>query len=256
MRSVSGNVRFARSYPIAGFERTPPDKYVKRWMNVSYALVCGLSDSRRQASCRYMYPVCNVPCMYPSMCVRQELCNDLSGHVTVKTDEYRTLNGQEMHTTDAKRWFMRSIKWCLSFYGTRFESIQTPPPPNIAYSCRSLTLHDRMFKNKGDSYQKHKTTVCRVNERRRWRSNSLLTPPGKRRGGGYPQFFLLRRLGPSSYCLPPPPPKNLAPSQNSMKVSNPPKIFQFCIWTLRKTPRLFRITLQNSPVCDGPLKYH
>ena len=39
MRSVSGDVRFVRSYPLASFghvqnfERTPPDKDV-RWMNV------------------------------------------------------------------------------------------------------------------------------------------------------------------------------------------------------------------------------
>ena len=68
MRSVSGDIRFARSYPLASFghvqnfERTPPDKDV-RWMNVTRALVCGLSGSRavclvlmRSASCRY--PVC------------------------------------------------------------------------------------------------------------------------------------------------------------------------------------------------------
>ena len=52
MRSVSGDVRFVRSYPLACFghvqniERTPPDKDF-RWMNVSCALVCGsLSGSR------------------------------------------------------------------------------------------------------------------------------------------------------------------------------------------------------------------
>ena len=52
MRSVSGDIRFALSYPLASFghvqnfERTPPDKYV-RWMNVTctHALVCGLSGS-------------------------------------------------------------------------------------------------------------------------------------------------------------------------------------------------------------------
>ena len=51
MRSVSGDVRFVRSYPLASFEhvqnfeRTPPDKDV-RWMNVTRAFVCGLSGSR------------------------------------------------------------------------------------------------------------------------------------------------------------------------------------------------------------------
>ena len=51
MRSVSGDVRFVRSYPLASFEhvqnfeRTPPDKDV-RWTNVTCALVCGLSGSR------------------------------------------------------------------------------------------------------------------------------------------------------------------------------------------------------------------
>ena len=51
MRSVSGDVRFFRSYPLASFEhvqnleRTPLDKDV-RWMNVSCVFVCGLSGSR------------------------------------------------------------------------------------------------------------------------------------------------------------------------------------------------------------------
>ena len=51
MRSVSGDVRFVRSHPLASFEhvknfeRTPPDKDV-RWMNVTRAFVCGLSGSR------------------------------------------------------------------------------------------------------------------------------------------------------------------------------------------------------------------
>ena len=47
---------------VQNFERTPPYKYVG-WMNVTNALVCGLSGSRavcpvlmRLASCRY--PVC------------------------------------------------------------------------------------------------------------------------------------------------------------------------------------------------------
>ena len=48
MRSVPGDIRFVRSYPLASFghvqsfEQTPSDKYV-RWMNVTHALVCGLS---------------------------------------------------------------------------------------------------------------------------------------------------------------------------------------------------------------------
>ena len=68
MRSVSGDICFVRSDPLASFGHgqnfkwTPPDKYV-RWMNFTHALVCGLSDSHavcpvlmRSASCRY--PVC------------------------------------------------------------------------------------------------------------------------------------------------------------------------------------------------------
>ena len=51
MSSMSGDIHFVRSYPLAtfghvqNFERTPPDKDV-RWMNVTRALVCGLSSSR------------------------------------------------------------------------------------------------------------------------------------------------------------------------------------------------------------------
>ena len=65
MRSVSGDIRFVRCFPLASFEhvqnfeRTPPDKDV-RWMNVTSALECGLSGSRAvcpilivSASCHY-----------------------------------------------------------------------------------------------------------------------------------------------------------------------------------------------------------
>ena len=65
MRSVSGEICFVRSYPLASFgpvqnfEWTPPDKDV-RWMNVTRALVCSLSGSlavcpvvMHLASCRY-----------------------------------------------------------------------------------------------------------------------------------------------------------------------------------------------------------
>ena len=78
MRSMSGDIRFVRSYPLASFrhvqnfERTPPDKYV-RWMNVTYALVCGLSGSQAvcpnlivSASCRY--PVCIRWCPFDLSC--------------------------------------------------------------------------------------------------------------------------------------------------------------------------------------------
>ena len=68
MRSISGDIRFIRSYPLASFghvqnfEQTPPDEDVW-WVNVTRALVCSLSGSHavcpflmRLASCRY--PVC------------------------------------------------------------------------------------------------------------------------------------------------------------------------------------------------------
>ena len=68
MRSVSGDIRFVLSYLFASFghvrnfEQTPPDKDV-RSMEVTRALVCGLSGSHvvcsilmRLQSCRY--PVC------------------------------------------------------------------------------------------------------------------------------------------------------------------------------------------------------
>ena len=82
MRSVSGDIRFVRSYPLASFghaqnfERTPPGKYV-RWMNVTHALVCGLSGSRA---------VCPV-----LMCVRRPvdiLC------ISVDVRSTRIVNGQ------------------------------------------------------------------------------------------------------------------------------------------------------------------
>ena len=80
MCSVSGVIRFIRSYPltsfghIQNFERTPPDKDV-RWMNVTRALVCGLSGSHavctflmRSASCRY--PLCIRWCPFDLRCER------------------------------------------------------------------------------------------------------------------------------------------------------------------------------------------
>ena len=71
MRSVSGDIRFVRSYPLASFghvqnfEQTPPDKDV-RWMNVSCALVHVMPfvSLVRQASC-----------MYTSMPIRTEFVN-------------------------------------------------------------------------------------------------------------------------------------------------------------------------------------
>ena len=50
MRYMSGYIRFVRSYPFASFghvqnfKRTQLDEYVW-WMNVTHALVCGLSGS-------------------------------------------------------------------------------------------------------------------------------------------------------------------------------------------------------------------
>ena len=87
MRSVSGDIHFVRSYPLASFghvqnfERTPPDKYV-RWMNFTHALICGLSGYcaicpvlMRLASCRY--PVCIRWCPFDLSCERST-----AGHVT------------------------------------------------------------------------------------------------------------------------------------------------------------------------------
>ena len=48
MRPVSGDIRFVGSYPftsfghVQNFEQMPLNKYV-RWVNVTHALVCGLS---------------------------------------------------------------------------------------------------------------------------------------------------------------------------------------------------------------------
>ena len=78
MHSVSGDIRFVWSYPLASFwhvqnfEQTPPDKDVQ-WMNVTGALVCGLSGSRavcpvvmHSASCKY--PVCIRWCPFDLSC--------------------------------------------------------------------------------------------------------------------------------------------------------------------------------------------
>ena len=103
MRSMSGNIRFVRSYPLVSFghvqnfERTPSDKDVC-WVNVSCALVCGLSGSH------------DPDILYVSVIVHSTRAGErsTSGHVTDKTDKYRMLKGQETHIFDAKRWFLRS----------------------------------------------------------------------------------------------------------------------------------------------------
>ena len=83
MRSVSGDIRFVRSYPLASFghvqnfERTPPDKYV-RWLNVTHALVCVLSGSR--AVCPVI--VRSVSCMYPLMSADLSCESSTAGQVT------------------------------------------------------------------------------------------------------------------------------------------------------------------------------
>ena len=62
-----GLIRWQVLDSVQNFERMPPDKDV-RWMNVSCALVCGLSGSRGSG-------ILKVSCMYPSMSVRPELSN-------------------------------------------------------------------------------------------------------------------------------------------------------------------------------------
>ena len=138
MRSVSGNIRFVRSYPLASFgrvqnfERTPPDKDV-RWMNVFCALVCGLSGSHASG---ILY-------VYVDVRSTRAVERSISGHVTVKTDEYRMLNGQETHITDGVYLSMKQ------------DSAPSIPhlthPPYIIYSFRFLISHERMFQEKGDS---------------------------------------------------------------------------------------------------------
>ena len=95
---MSVNIRFVRSYPLASFEhvqnfeRTPLDKDI-RWMNVSCALVCGLSGSRA-SSCRHPVGILYVSVDDRSSWVVER---STSGHVTVKMDEYCMLHGQETY---------------------------------------------------------------------------------------------------------------------------------------------------------------
>ena len=80
MRNTSSNIRFVWSYPLASFGHvqnfkwTQLGKYV-RWMNVTRALLCGLSGSlavcpvlMRSASCRYS--VCIRWCPFDLNCIR------------------------------------------------------------------------------------------------------------------------------------------------------------------------------------------
>ena len=73
MRSVSGDIRFVRFYPLASFEhaqnfeRTPPVKDV-RWINITRVLVCGSSGSR--AVCPVVMRSASVGILYLSVDVR------------------------------------------------------------------------------------------------------------------------------------------------------------------------------------------
>ena len=73
MRSMTSDIQFIWSYPLASFghvqnfERTQPDKDVRR-MSVTRALVCSLSGSHAVCpvlihSAFFIYPVCI--CRYP-----------------------------------------------------------------------------------------------------------------------------------------------------------------------------------------------
>ena len=120
MCSMSCSIRFVRSYPLASFGHvqsfkwTPPDKDF-RWTNVSCALVCGLSDYRASGI------------LYVSVDVRSTRVveRSTSGHVTVKTDEYRMLNGHETHITDPCETEAHEIKTMAFIF--LWNKIRLPP---------------------------------------------------------------------------------------------------------------------------------
>ena len=106
MRSVSGNIRFVRSYPLANFEQV----YSKLGTDAT-GYICSVDERYLYVSMRFVRFSCprhSVDILYVSVDVCLTRVVERSGHVTVKTDEYCMLNRQEMHITEAKRWFMRS----------------------------------------------------------------------------------------------------------------------------------------------------
>ena len=162
------------------------------------------------------------------------------------------LNGQETHMTGVKRWFMKPKQWRLSFYGTRFDSNPTQNPPHnttIQYHIliSFLTSHEGRGCLRIKKIHDRNTKPCFFllesvlnKRRRRWRSYSLLTPRG-----GYSQFVCFVDFDHASTVYPPQIIRRIKHTPKIIKSSNPSKIFQFCILTFRKSPRMLRNSSQN-----------
>ena len=141
MCSVSGNIRFVRSYQFA-CSKLRMDATGWR-CSVDERFLCVSMWFVRFSCVRHPVGI-----LYVSLDVRSSWAVEpsTSGHVTIKTDEYRMLNGQETHIMDAKRWFMRSKQCRLSFIGTRFDPIPYPTPyatqSHILISFLNFTWED------------------------------------------------------------------------------------------------------------------
>ena len=94
--------------------------------------ICSVDERYLCVSMRFVWFPCArhpVDILYVSVdvCSTWVVEQSTSGHVTVKTDEYRMLNGHETHITEADggSWDQNN--------GTRFDSIPTPIPTTTQY---------------------------------------------------------------------------------------------------------------------------
>ena len=77
-------------------------------------------------------------------------------------------------------------------------------------------------------------------------SPTLSLPLSPAQGEEYSNFFRIRRLVPSIYRSPP---------KNIRNFKHPQKISQLCPLTLKKDPKMHRMTLKLAQFCDDPKKY-
>ena len=156
MRYVSGNIRFARSYPLASFghvqnfKGTPPDKYV-RWMNITGGLVCGLSCSHavcpvlvHSASCRY--PVCIPWCPFGLNCNQSTTGQETEFPKPVLL----------AHSVFVQRTFCPFLMWYIFV----FSVIHPLHVCELTFLCLLLVLYVCALYDIGDNFHYRRNIFC------------------------------------------------------------------------------------------------
>ena len=139
MRSVSGDIRFVRSYPLASFghvqnfERTPPDKYV-RWMNVTHwHAVCPVLVRFVRFSCVW-HPV---GILYVSVDVRCE--RSTTGQVTEIPRRV-----PHAHSVIVQRRFVRFFYGTYSFFFRYTSVTRTLLGRSLSVTCSVRMCSSRL----------------------------------------------------------------------------------------------------------------